>query len=37
MPPEVKGHVYYRPTEMGSEQAILKNHQVRSEWKKGKK
>lgn len=37
MPPEVKGRVYYRPTEMGSEQAILKNHQVRSEWKKGKK
>ena len=37
MPPEVKGRVYYRPTEMGSEQAILKNYQVRSEWKKGKK
>ena len=37
MPPEVKGHVYYRPSEMGSENAILKNHQVRSEWKKKKK
>ena len=37
MPPELKGHVYYRPSEMGSENAILKNHQVRREWKKEKR
>lgn len=37
MPPELKGHIYYRPSEMGSEHAILKNHQVRREWKKEKR
>ena len=29
MPPEVRGRKYYRPTEMGHEATILKNHQVR--------
>ncbi len=29
MPPEVRGRRYYRPTEMGHEATILKNHQVR--------
>ncbi len=29
MPPEVAGKKYYRPTEMGHEATILKNHQVR--------
>jgi len=29
MPPEVKGKKYYRPTEMGHEATILKNHQAR--------
>ncbi len=36
MPPEVQGRVYYRPTEMGHEDAIRKNHLIRDEWKKGK-
>ena len=29
MPPEVRGKKYYRPTEMGHEATIQKNHQVR--------
>ena len=29
MPPEVRGRRYYRPSEMGHEATILKNHQVR--------
>ncbi len=29
MPPEVKGKRYYRPSEMGHEATILKNHQAR--------
>lgn len=29
MPPEVQGKQYYRPSEMGHEATILKNHQVR--------
>ena len=29
MPPEVKGKKYYRPSEMGHEATILKNHQAR--------
>lgn len=29
MPPEVKGKRYYRPTEMGHEATILKNHEAR--------
>lgn len=29
MPPEVRGKKYYKPTEMGHEATILKNHQVR--------
>ena len=34
MPPEVKGKQYYRPTEMGHEATILKNHQARKGMKK---
>ncbi len=33
MPEELKGRVYYRPSEMGHEATILKNHQVREERK----
>ena len=29
MPPEVRGKRYYRPTEMGHEATILRNHEVR--------
>ena len=29
MPPEVRGRTYYHPTEMGHEDVIRKNHQVR--------
>ena len=34
MPPEVRGRTYYHPTEMGHEDVIRKNHQVR-EGRKG--
>lgn len=34
MPPEVRGHTYYHPTEMGHEDVIRKNHLVR-EGRKG--
>ncbi len=34
MPPDLKGKVYYLPTEMGHEATILKNHRVREEWKR---
>ena len=34
MPPEVKDRQYYRPTEMGHEGTILKNHQARKAGKK---
>ena len=37
MPEELKGRVYYRPTEMGHEDAIRKNHLVREAWKSGAK
>ena len=33
MPPEVRGRTYYHPTEMGHEDVIRKNHQVREERK----
>ena len=29
MPPEVRGKIYYKPTDMGHEATILRNHQVR--------